>query len=660
MKDKRNVINILQNADDETIERIVKDYPQADSKKADRIFRQVERRVQNSDGDFTADEVSGVERRSDRRVFRRVVSAAACLAIVAAGTGTAYALRRNAPDNEKLPAAEVTEEVSSDMAAPASRTVPENIDKDYIIDLCSNARSNYSALSISYTNTISSDYDHIYKGSLQIDNRADTFWSQEKVDILRKGESIGKYDGFMFANGTNRVFRIADNARMYQVDNNYSGSNSMFYCPESWVNEWLSTENDWSVAETTTFSGRECIVITGIESNDISFCMWIDAETGVPLRFTQKGQYYAMFEVNSITYNDNTGFMTKENFKEFLKDYEPAEDGYDLSFLDESSNSGNTDIPGEITQEWLYELCTNPENNFTRCYMETNENGMRVTKAVDNKKGIKYYTTDNSGRIDYVYGGKRISIFEQSKEVIENPVESMKSISYDGSLNDLSKWTIEGREKYLGRDCAVIRVAGNPVSSQLEEAFDTQRYIDLETGITLRIGVYDADGIQYTVETSRFFVDDDATMVPDPINIIYMIDEGGYTVEDGLDLSFLFDDTASATADFSVTPKTTESVTETIPPPTSGISDEPAAQTDIFTMLDALDYHAISCDGLPTHKLTAPDGTVYLLHLDENSAYQYVWRRPSLIADDDNEAPLTAEIIEELYAHWNELNIVEL
>ena len=74
---------------------------------------------------------------------------------------------------------------------------------------------------------------------------------------------------------------------------------------------------------------------------------------------------------------------------------------------------------------------------------------------------------------------------------------------------------------------------------------------------------------------------------------------------------------------------------------------------DVFKKLDSLNYHAISCDGLPTHKLTSPDGTVYLINFDG----AWVWRRPSLIADSDNEAPLTQEVIEAIYANWDQLNI---
>ena len=97
---------------------------------------------------------------------------------------------------------------------------------------------------------------------------------------------------------------------------------------------------------------------------------------------------------------------------------------------------------------------------------------------------------------------------------------------------------------------------------------------------------------------------------------------------------------------------------------TASKSDAPAVADsgkadDVFKMLDSLNYQAISCDGLPTHKLTAPDGTVYYLHLDENASYSYVWRRPSLIADADNEATLTHEVIDAIYANWDQLNIVK-
>ena len=76
---------------------------------------------------------------------------------------------------------------------------------------------------------------------------------------------------------------------------------------------------------------------------------------------------------------------------------------------------------------------------------------------------------------------------------------------------------------------------------------------------------------------------------------------------------------------------------------------------DVFKMLDSLNYQAISCDGLPEYQITASDGTVYLVNFDG----AWVWRRPSLIGDADNEATLTQEVIDAIYANWDQLNIVK-
>ena len=106
-------------------------------------------------------------------------------------------------------------------------------------------------------------------------------------------------------------------------------------------------------------------------------------------------------------------------------------------------------------------------------------------------------------------------------------------------------------------------------------------------------------------------------------------------------------------------PAATESTTQALTTQAE-TTDAPAVANsgkadDVFKKLDSLNYHAISCDGLPTHKLTSPDGTVYLINFDG----AWVWRRPSLIADADNEAPLTQEVIDAIDANCDQLNIVK-
>ena len=103
------------------------------------------------------------------------------------------------------------------------------------------------------------------------------------------------------------------------------------------------------------------------------------------------------------------------------------------------------------------------------------------------------------------------------------------------------------------------------------------------------------------------------------------------------------------------TASTTQVVTTQAETTNAPVAADNGQSVDVFKMLDSLNYHAISCDGLPEYQLTASNGTIYLLNISSN----WVWRRPSLIADADNEAPLTKEVIDAIYANWNQLNIVE-
>lgn len=663
MKNRKDIIDLIRNTDEETMEKLVKDYPQSDKKKADKLFRRIERRVEGTDaaGRDELIEVSGVERYRPQK-FRRVVSAAACIALVGAGIGTAYAVKANAPSG-KSPASEVTEEVPSDMAAAASRSVPENIDKDYIIELCSNARSNYSALSISYTNTNSNDHpsDHIYTGTMQIDNTADTFWAQEDVDILWKGSSTKKYSGFFFACGNNKVFRIAEDEEKYRVDNNNPGPDSMFYRPEKWVSDWLSPVENWDIGDKLTYIGRDCISIHGnrrIDNYDISFTAFIDTETGIPLHFKQKGQYQNVFDVNSITYNDNTGFMTKDGFREFLKDYEPAEEDYDLSFLDEEPGTNSSEeLP---TKDELYQLVVSSNAHYDKvlaCYETRGLNSDDTGEIIfyDKKAGTVYtniqYTDSKTGsflrkQLDFRRGNRIVHYFPEDNDISVGEFENADAKEPEFTLPDKGnfaqllkeqdEWEIIGKKNFCGRDCAVVSLRTDISSITM--------YIDLETGLFLYYDQKDENGKStcfYQITSLHFNEDAEGSDCPTAEEFKELVKDCPYAKN--ADLSFL-DGTAVKT--------TTE-------PPTEGTTEKPAQQSDVFAVLDALDYHAISCDGLPTHKLTAPDGTVYLLHLDENSSYQYVWRRPSLIADADNEAPLTDEALALLRANWNSLDITE-
>ena len=103
------------------------------------------------------------------------------------------------------------------------------------------------------------------------------------------------------------------------------------------------------------------------------------------------------------------------------------------------------------------------------------------------------------------------------------------------------------------------------------------------------------------------------------------------------------------------TASTTQATTTQAETPNAPVVADSGQADDVFKMLDSLNYLAISCDGLPEYQITASDGTVYLVNFDG----AWVWRRPSLIGDADNEATLTQEVIDAIYTNWDQLNIVK-
>lgn len=340
----------------------------------------------------------------------------------------------------------------------------------------------------------------------------------------------------------------------------------------------------------------------------------------------------------------------------------------------------------ELTQESLYELMLDPLSHFDKCYIVYSTwNGQPCYKmAVSQSEGI--YSIELSHVWDYSYKDKRISIPKNpnDKVIVENPSENLKKRLFNkdsiiNSYGDLSKWKITGTDTYLGRECALIEA-----SYEDEICFDPEEFkktngehgrenvvylihVDLQTGIVLRVEVPTMGDEGVLTNVNEVYFDEDAVShITSPAEVREFIENGDYELEEGLTLDFLGEkipETTETTTESTTTSAetTTTAETTTKAPKTTIENGEPATVPDmhIFEALDALPYHAISCDGIPTHKLTAPDGTVYLLHLDENSDYQYVWRRPSLVSDPDNEAPLDSDIINYIREHWNELNITE-
>lgn len=397
----------------------------------------------------------------------------------------------------------------------------------------------------------------------------------------------------------------------------------------------------------------------------------------------------------------------------------------------------NTDAPNELTEEWLLDRVMNSEKYYDKCYMECSENGELRIKAVDHINNICYREMVNSKIKDYCYNNRRLTLWSD-QTVVENPAH-LKFSNLNASYKDISDLSIEGTEEYIGRKCAVVSYL--PFDTPPEDKNTKNKlYIDLETGIIIRAAFFNEDGsVEYPLETSKFCLNDEATMIPTPQDIKKLIADGDYTVEKGLSLDFLdqplYDKPNYPVNEYGLTyggdipemnialedepdlikvvgdrdlvgycyktelydldnqPHNPEEAveymkkrkdqhrvlnvykcdgktvidtftigsrsSETTEKPTEAIAQTTAAQSSkLFIMLDSLSYHATSCDGIPEYQLTAPDGTIYLINFNENDVQPgWVWRRPSLIADADNEAPLTQEVVSELRTHWNELDI---
>ena len=150
---KKDTVKLFGNISDEEAERIAADYPTGDKSQRDRIFNEIERRVE---GRTTSDDmdVSGVETYRPR-IYMKVISAAAAVVLVAgAAVGGSYLLRGRNKNLTVEPSSEVIEETAEATSAPATEeqtTEPEVPTEEQLLELL-NSRSydDYPQLNIGY------------------------------------------------------------------------------------------------------------------------------------------------------------------------------------------------------------------------------------------------------------------------------------------------------------------------------------------------------------------------------------------------------------------------------------------------------------------------------------------------------------------------------
>lgn len=367
MKDK-NLFDMLENAEDDTMEKLTENCPEISDAKLEELLAETERRYtmkkkeigkirENTNTMNNENSVSGVDR-VKRPSWLRPLAMAASVVLIAGTVVGSVALMKNAkPDkNTKSEAAATTQTTTADV---------KNIDKDQIIDLCKNSASRFDRALVSYSREIVSKQTgdrFIEEGTLQYDTRNKTVREEYKTSSqMSDGKSNNTHQliGYYY---NNRHISAFPDAKVYDIADT-SENPRFFYRYETvsflggdMLSEDLEREKDqWSIAGTDEVCGRECaVLLTENEFNrDYEY---IDLETGVVLKssFEVLGNTSGddhIFEVKDIKYNNEAGeFVTPSEFKKFIEDggytlrnkYEAdgmasieTDKQLDLSFLDE-------------------------------------------------------------------------------------------------------------------------------------------------------------------------------------------------------------------------------------------------------------------------------------------------------------------------------------
>jgi len=344
MKNEKDIFDMLHSADDNTIENIAEEFPQYDKNEADRIYREVEKRIAMKTGDFHEDAVSGVEHIKNRPVWIRPLALAASFVLIAGTVAGSIALMKNAmPDKNTQSAA---------VATTQTTMKKEDIDQDYIIALTQNCTDSFDRLYAKYTVDRSddlSDYDNNHSEyELQLDKQNAFKWSKST------DRTITCYD-YQYAG---RNLTVIPEEGICNVQN----ANSPL---ESDLNIYLNradtlnsdTKDKWSITGYDTVCGKECAVVEYKESHfnaekesNFSAEIFIDIKTGIVMKEiadydSEDSDCHNECIVTEIRYDDEAGdFVTPPEFKKFIEDgnytidylgndhYERVDK--DLSFLD--------------------------------------------------------------------------------------------------------------------------------------------------------------------------------------------------------------------------------------------------------------------------------------------------------------------------------------
>ena len=379
---------------DEESARIADEYPTGDKKQRDRIFKEVERRVEGTVA--YGDEVSGVELYRPR-IWTKVVSAAAAFVLVAGTfTGGGYLMLKNrgmgAPSADISDSSEVVTEESTFVEPTEVQLTADDI----ISKIKSRDYDAYEQLSIKYHTTVNSgnscEHSEARRDKVTGNESLTKVWTHTPEyykDLDEKTiAECGGLDKLAETITKNEMFMYKDTYVCIYTDTSYDGpdqyeafdrSQCGFDNPDVFCNlysEYLINDDfyGFEVQDMTTdvdFIGRECTQlvmasnggdeektvppgqkfapVTDIEPNEAyatshvqtkTLTLIADNETGIILYAKlEYGEDYEEFAVEEILFNDEAelpedGAYIKGRIAGCVPNCEDTA-AYDLSQLDE-------------------------------------------------------------------------------------------------------------------------------------------------------------------------------------------------------------------------------------------------------------------------------------------------------------------------------------
>lgn len=362
---------MLRKADENTVEKLSSEYPQAEKQHKEEMYARVKERMESSDNTFT-EEVSGVEKYTRRSWMRFVPAAAMSLVLIGGAVGGSVMMLKNS--RNVLPAAELEETTTLNSEPAENETSAESkieqeekqsdITKDNIFAICENGRiGNFDKISYSFESVY--DHDNGYHDESRCEIMADNI---QNVAMMISHREYYREDGSIWYTGDCTDYFYHGSGAGIEVSNSPDSDNERnnkkefyTYAAADW-NDYINTasldgkfllENfdNWNIIGTDEYLGRKCAEISGTtvlhtnrdkyvddlpsdladylnETDEVFTCEFtitIDIETGIwmksDIKHTDYDNEHFSFTITDIAYGDEAKApMTADEFRQCALD----------------------------------------------------------------------------------------------------------------------------------------------------------------------------------------------------------------------------------------------------------------------------------------------------------------------------------------------------